>query len=110
MLEKFVNSKLLRIFLDEADHYKGKPLYEYIILKARELKINGATIIKAIEGYGTHFQIHTNKLVELSENLPIIIEIVDSEDKLDNFLNTIEPILKEVLITIEDVKFFKINK
>lgn len=110
MIEKFNDSKLLRVFIEESDHFKGKPLYEYILFKAKELKVGGATILKAVEGYGSDFRVHSSKLLEISEDLPIIIEIVDSEEKIDELLQAIEPALKEALITVEDIKAYKIKK
>ncbi len=74
---------LLRIFIGESDSFKGKPLYEQIVLKARELNLAGATVIHGTMGFGAGSRIHTTKIVRLSEDLPIIVELVDTEEKLE---------------------------
>ena len=81
---------LLRIFIGESDKYDGKPLYEWIIHKAREYGIAGATVLRGIEGFGAHSRIHTSKILRLSEDLPVVIEIVDTLEKIDNFIPQIE--------------------
>src|SRR5256886_7489613 len=78
--------KLLRIFVGEADHWHGKPLYEAIVLEARKRGLAGATVIKGFMGFGAHSRIHTAKLLELSQDLPIVIEIVDAPDKIEAFV------------------------
>ena len=75
--------KLLRIFVGEADQWQGKPLYEAIVLEARKRGLAGATVIKGFMGFGAHSRIHTAKLLELSQDLPIIIEIVDAPEKIE---------------------------
>ena len=94
---------LLRIFIGEADKWSGKPLYEAIILLARKMNLAGATAIKGIMGFGCKSHMHTTKLLRLSEDLPIIIEIVDSKDKIDNFLPHLDEMVAEGLITLEKV-------
>jgi PII-like signaling protein len=96
--------KLLRIFIGEGDHYHGKPLYEAIVLKARELNLAGATVVKGTMGYGASSRLHTSKVLRLSEDLPLIIEIVDSEEKLQGMLPFLEETVTEGLITLEDVR------
>lgn len=101
---------LLRIFIGEADRQEGKPLYEWIILKAREQGLAGATVLRGIMGFGANTrQIHTFRFDSLSEDLPIIIEIVDTQEKLDKFLELIEPHIKAGLATLEkaQVKFYR---
>lgn len=101
---------LLRIFIGEADKYAGKPLYEWIILQAREQHLAGATALRGLMGFGANTrQIHTFRFDTLSEDLPIIIEIVDTQDKLDGFLELIEPQIKAGLATIEkaQIKFYR---
>ena len=78
--------ELLRIFIGETDKYKGKPLYEAIVIKARELNLAGATVFRGIMGYGATSRIHSIKLLRLSEDLPVLIEIVDSEDNIGKLL------------------------
>lgn len=101
---------LLRIFIGEADRYEGKPLYEWIVLKAREHELAGATVLRGMMGYGANTrQIHTFRFDTLSEDMPIIVEIVDVQDRLEQFLETIEPRIKAGLVTIEkaQVKFYR---
>jgi len=93
--------KLLRIFIGEADKWNGKPLYEEIILLAKKNALAGATAIKGFMGFGCKSHMHTAKLLRLSEDLPVIIEIVDSEEKIARFLPVLDEMVKEGLITIE---------
>jgi len=93
--------QLLRIFIDEADKHKGKPLYEEIIRFAKEQKMAGATAVKGFMGFGYKNHMHTSKFLRLSDNLPIIIEIVDTQDKINLFLPQLKEIIKEGLITTE---------
>jgi hypothetical protein len=95
------DGKLLRIFIGEADKWNGKPLYEEIVLLAKKNSMAGATAIKGFMGFGCKSHMHTTKLLRLSEDLPIIIEIVDSEDKINQFLPFLDEMVKEGLITIE---------
>jgi len=93
--------KLLRIFIGEADKWNGKPLYEEIILLAKKDGLAGATALKGFMGFGCKSHMHTANLLRLSEDLPIIIEIVDSEDKINKFLPELDKMVKEGLITLE---------
>ena len=77
--------KLLRIFIGEADRFDHKPLYEQLVLRAREMGLAGATVLRGIEGFGARSRVHTAKILRLSEDLPIVIEIVDTEDKVNSF-------------------------
>jgi hypothetical protein len=95
--------KLLRIFIDETDTWNGKPLYEELILLARKQGLAGATAIKGFMGFGCQSRLHTTKLLELSEDLPVIIEIVDSEEKINDFIPSIDTMVAEGLITLERV-------
>ena len=99
--------KLLRIFVGESDTFKGKSLYEAIVLKARELNLAGATVFRGIMGYGASSRIHSIKLLRLSEDLPVMIEIVDSEDNINKILPFLDETVKEGLITIEKVTIIK---
>ncbi len=94
---------LLRIFIGEKDKYQGKPLYEWIVRQARDRGLSGTTVIRGLEGFGTHNQIHTSKLLELSLDLPVIIEIVDSPEKIENFFPIIDNVIEEGLATLEKV-------
>ncbi len=93
--------KLLRVFIGEADKWQGKPLYEEIVLLAKKNGMAGATVIKGFLGFGCKSHMHTAKLLRLSEDLPIIIEIVDSEEKITQFLPLLDEMVKEGLITLE---------
>ena len=100
---------LLRVFIGEADRHEGKPLYEWIVLKAREQGLAGATVLRGMMGFGaTTRQIHTFRFDTLSEDLPIIVEIVDTSEKLDEFLTLIQLQIKGGLVTLEkaQVKFY----
>ena len=95
--------QLLRIFIGESDHYQGKPLYEWIVLKARESGLAGATVIRGIEGFGAASRIHTAKILRLSEDLPLIIEIVDTAQNIEAFIPQIDMAITEGLATLENV-------
>jgi PII-like signaling protein len=92
---------LLRVFFGESDHQDGRPLYEAIVLKARELHLAGATVIKGIMGYGASSRLHTARVLRLSEDLPIIVEIVDSREKIEQLLPFIEEWVTNGLVTLE---------
>jgi PII-like signaling protein len=98
---------LLRIFIGETDSYKGKALYEQIVIKAKELGLAGATVTRGIMGFGPDSRIHTAKLLRLSEDLPIIIEIVDSEEYINRLLPFLDETVQEGLITLEKVRVIK---
>jgi PII-like signaling protein len=93
--------KLLRIFIGEADRWHGAPLYEAIVLEARKRGLAGATVMKGFMGFGAHSRIHTAKLLELSQDLPIVIEIVDAPDKIEAFMPDLEQMVGDGLITLE---------
>jgi hypothetical protein len=97
-------AQLLRIFIGESDKWKGQPLYEAIILKAREMGIAGATMLRGLMGYGANSRIHTAKILRLSEDLPIIVEIVDGTEKISALLPIIQEMVGDGLITIENVQ------
>jgi PII-like signaling protein len=99
--------KLLRIFVGETDKHKGKALYEAIVLKARELNLAGASVFRGIMGYGATSRIHSIKLLRLSEDLPVMIEIVDAEDNINRILPFLDDTVKEGLITMENVSVIK---
>ena len=98
---------LLRIFLGESDKWYGRPLYEAIVLKARERHLAGATVLRGPMGFGHSSRLHTAKILRLSEDLPIIVEIVDAEDKIRAFLDSIEPIMGAGLVTLERVQVLR---
>ena len=93
--------KLLRIFIGEQDKWHGQPLYEAIVLLARQEGLAGATCLKGFLGYGAKSHLHTVKLLRLSEDLPIVIEVVDSEEKIRAFLPKLDPMIQDGLVTRE---------
>lgn len=95
---------LLRIFLGEDDRLGGQPLYEAIVLKAREMHLAGATVLRGPMGFGHSSRLHTAKILRLSEDLPMVIEIVDSEEKIHEFLPVLDGMMGSGLITLEKVK------
>lgn len=98
------NGQLLRIFIGESDQWHGRPLYEALILKARTMGLAGATMMRGLMGYGAASRIHTAKLLRLSEDLPVVVEIVDSEDKISAFLPVIDEMVQEGLVTLEAIQ------
>ena len=98
---------LLRIFIGESDRWGGKPLYEAIVIKARELHMAGATVLRGPMGFGAHSRMHTAKILRLSEDLPIVIEIVDAREKIDELLPQIDEMVEEGLVTLEQVRVIK---
>ena len=95
---------LVRIYIGESDHYQGKPLYEAIVKLLRERGVAGATVLRGIEGYGRAARLHTSRILRLSEDLPILIEIVDREDRLRAVLPEVDAMVGEGLITLEHVE------
>ena len=98
---------LLRVFIGESDHYKGKPLYEQIVLKARELNLAGATVLRGVMGFGADSRIHTAKLLELSVDLPMVIEIVDTEENINKLMPFVDETVTEGLVTLEKMRVMK---
>lgn len=95
---------LLRIFIGESDRWNHKPLYEAIVLKARELHLAGATVLRGPMGFGKSSRLHTAKILRLSMDLPLVIEIVDSEEKIQAFLPVLDEMMKGGLVTMEKVR------
>ena len=98
------DGKLLRIFIGENDKYEGQPLYEWIVRKARECGLAGATVLRGLEGFGAHSRLHTAKILRLSSDLPIVVEIVDTGEKIELFLPLIDDAVVEGLATVERVQ------
>ena len=101
------DAMLLRIFLGESDKWGHRPLYEEIVLRAREAHLAGATVLRGPMGFGHSSRLHTAKILRLSEDLPMVVEIVDAEDKIHAFLGTIEPIMGAGLVTLERVQVLR---
>lgn len=93
--------QLLRVFIGESDRWQGKPLYEAIVRVARERGLAGTTVLRGIEGFGSHSRVHTSKILRLSEDLPIVVEIVDRAEKIQEILPVIDEMVTEGLITVE---------
>ena len=98
---------MLRVFVGESDHWHGRPLYEAIVLKARELHLAGATVLRGPMGFGAHSRLHTTKVLRLSEDLPMVVEIVDSREQIDRLLPHIDEMVEEGLVTLEQVRVIK---
>ena len=98
------DATLLRIFIGEADRHEHKPLYQAIVLKAREMHLAGATVLRGPMGFGHSSRMHTAKILRLSEDLPVIVEIVDAEEKISAFLPLLDEMMGSGLVTIEKVK------
>jgi len=94
----------LRIFIGESDRHGHQPLYESIVLQAREAGLAGATVLRGLMGFGKHSVLHTAKILRLSEDLPMIIEIVDSLEKIEMFLPALDELIKDGLVTVEKVR------
>ncbi|MCK5356787.1 MAG: DUF190 domain-containing protein [Elusimicrobiales bacterium] len=101
------DGKLLRIFLGESDMWEGKPLYEQIVIKARELKMAGATVVRGLMGFGAKSHMHMAKILRLSEDMPMIIEIVDTRENIDKLMPFLDETMGECLVTLEDIKVVK---
>jgi uncharacterized protein len=101
------DAALLRIFIGETDRYQGHPLYEAIVMKAREMHLAGATVLRGPMGYGRSSRLHTAKVLRLSEDLPIVVEMVDSQEKIDEFLPALDGMIGSGLITMEKVQVLK---
>jgi len=103
---------LLRIFIGESDRHEGMPLYEWIVRQARTEGLAGTTVLRGMEGFGAHSRIHTAKLLRLSTDLPVVIEIVDTREKIEAFLPLIDEAIDEGLATLEkvEIRFYRSGK
>ncbi len=102
---------LLRIFIGESDKHQALPLYEWIVKKARETGMAGATVLRGMQGFGADSRMHTAKILRLFQDLPIVIELVDTPEKVEAFISIIDPVIKEGLMTTEriHVRFYRAN-
>ena len=98
---------LLRIFIGESDRHQHRPLYEAVVLKAREMHLAGATVLRGPMGYGRSSRLHTAKILRLSEDLPIVVEIVDTQDRIDAFLPVLDGMMTSGLVTLEKVQVLR---
>jgi uncharacterized protein len=97
-------AKLVRIFLGESDRWKGQPLYVAVVEAMRAAGLAGATVFKGIIGFGAHSVVHAARIIDLSSDLPIVIELIDAEEKIEAFLPTLDAMVTEGLVTIESVR------
>jgi PII-like signaling protein len=95
--------KLLRIFVGESDTWHGKPLYQAIVERVRREGLAGATVLRGIEGFGADSRIHTSRILRLSEDLPVVIEIVDTEEQVNRILPALDEMVSEGMVTLERV-------
>ena len=100
-------ARRLRIFIGEADRVKCTPLYHVLVVKAKEMDMAGVTVLKGIEGFGADSRIRTSRLVDVSSDLPVIVEIVDSEEYINRYLLEIDNLLTKGMMTIDDVEIIK---
>ena len=103
-MQAFRDAVLLRIYIGESDRFEGKPLYEALVLKARDMHMAGATVLRGPMGFGRSSHLHTAKILRLSEDLPLVIEIVDTEEKVESFLDIIDGMIDGGLVTLEKVR------
>jgi PII-like signaling protein len=98
------DGRLLRIFIGESDRHEGLPLYEWLVRKARERGLAGATVLRGLEGFGANSRLHTAKILRLSSDLPIVVEIVDTTEKIEAFMPLVDDAVREGLATLEPVE------
>lgn len=104
------SARRLRIYIGEADHWHGQPLYHAIVQKAKELDLAGATVFRGLEGYGANSRIHTARILDLSADLPVLVEIVDSVDYVARLLPYLDEMVQEGMVTIDDVEVIKYGR
>ncbi|HEY3757610.1 MAG TPA: DUF190 domain-containing protein [Opitutaceae bacterium] len=97
-------SLLLRIFVGESSKFEHRPVYEAIVLKARESGLAGATVLRGVMGFGASSRLHTTKILRLSDDLPIVVEIVDSKEKIEGFLPALQQMMDDGMVTLEEIR------
>lgn len=107
---EFVKKKLLRIFITESDRWRDKPLYLAILELCRRKGIGGATVLRGVAGYGLHKVVHTDKILRLSGNLPLVVEVISSEEKVREIIPSVNEMIEEGLITLEDIEIVADSK
>ena len=103
-------AKRLRIYIGEMDRYKGKSLYQALVQKAKELDLAGATVFRGLMGYGANSRIHTAQILDLSSDLPILVEFIDSAEYIEKLLPFIDEMVQEGMVTIDDIEVIKYGK
>jgi PII-like signaling protein len=106
-MRQATEAQLLRIFVGEDKKVAGKPLYQVIVERAKQEKLAGATVLRGLLGFGAHSHMHTHKILRISENLPLVIEIVDSAEKIEKFMEILDEFLIEAYVTLEKVSVYK---
>lgn len=106
-MDKLEEARILRIYLGESDRWEKQPLYEVLVTQAHQKGLAGATVLRGLMGFGAHSRIHTNKVLNLSMDLPMIVEIVDSKEKLEAFILSLAPMLDEHLVTLESIQILR---
>lgn len=96
--------RLLRVFVGESDTWRGRPLYDAIVRRVREEGLAGATVLRGIEGFGADSRMHTSRILRLSEDLPVVIEIVDTPERIERVLPLLDEMVGEGMVTVEDVR------
>ena len=96
--------QLLRIFIGESDKHEGRPLHEWLVHAAKDQGLAGATVLRGLEGYGAHSRMHSARVLGLSSELPLVVEIVDTEENIERFLPTVDKAVTEGLVTVENVR------
>lgn len=103
-MKLFTEAKLLRIFIGESDKYEGRPLYQVIVERARQRELAGATVLRGYLGYGANSRIHSARIMRLSEDLPMVIEVVDEPERITAFAAELDTMIQEGLVTMEKVE------
>ncbi|ULB12449.1 DUF190 domain-containing protein (plasmid) [Cereibacter azotoformans] len=103
-MRETTDAVLLRLMIGESDEYRGRPLYEALVFKARELGLAGATVLRGAMGFGRSSRMHTAKILRLSDDLPLVIEVIDSEENVERLLTEAEPMLGSCLVTLEKIR------
>ena len=106
-MTRTTDATLLRLFIGESDEHDGRPLHEAIVLKARAFGLAGATVVRGARGYGRSSRLHSSKILRLSEDLPVVVEIVDTEARIDGFLAKAQAMLGSCLVTLEPVRILR---
>ena len=109
-MKVFQPGKLLRIYVGELDTYDGQPMYQWLIEEARRHELSGATALRGLEGFGAHSELHTAKVLRLSVDLPVVIEIIDTDERIDAFLSVVDNVIDEGLATVERVEMHLYRK
>ena len=103
-MSELIPGMLLRVYIGESDHHEGRPLYQVLVELVRQQGLAGATVLRGVEGFGTHSRIHTARILRLAEDLPLVIEVVDRPERINAFLPVLKEVLPGGLVTVSDVE------